>query len=130
MQSSSNIIDQKILARDESLSLILEAVKTLTNEKNLQGDFWVLNDKIAAAKTLKEALFQWGWDIRISSHDGFSRVFFVGEHLCDDAILFSAMAPFLEKDSFIAFRDEFGESWRYVFDGKGMKEQSATIHWD
>lgn len=56
-------------------------------------------------------------------------IHFIGEKLGDEKILFQALAPFVDKGSFIEMEGEDGDLWRWTFDGQQMIEQVARITW-
>ena len=54
---------------------------------------------------------------------------FTGESFANDIELFSVIAPYVEKDSFIEMCGAEGEIWRWVFDGLTCEEKKAKMNW-
>ena len=138
-----DVIEQKIVIKKENFSSILETIKNLTkNEDNMSGGSWgggasiqrwfswVSTDAVIQARTVAEALSAWRWEPHMNKDGDITYLYFRGEKLGDDAVLFKAIAPFVDKDSYVAFRGEDGLMWRYIFDGEKMAEQQARIVWE
>ena len=47
---------------------------------------------------------------------------FIGEKYGDEEIFFAALAPFVEKDSYISFEGEDGCKWTWCFNGKEVRQ--------
>lgn len=82
---------------------------------------WVDTPPKGGFKSLEKALEAWRY--RCDEDDS---VYFEGEKLGDDEILWTTLAPFIAKDSFIQCTGEDGCVWRWVFNGKTMKEVHPT----
>ena len=52
---------------------------------------------------------------------------FVGENYGDDKLLFDAIAPYVENDSYIQMHGEDGDLWRWIFKDEKFKQVSAKI---
>ena len=59
--------------------------------------------------------------------DGTSWLECLGDALCDDRLLFDAIAPFVKAGSFIEMSGEDGTLWRWHFDGKQCQEQLGHV---
>lgn len=91
---------------------------------------WVDTEEYKNAKTLEEALLAWRWEL-ISDADGnYCDIIFGGEKLGDDMVLFEALAPYVKPGSYIEMAGEDNALWRWVFDGKTMREISPTLIWE
>ena len=88
-----------------------------------QSYSWVVDSACLEAETLEEALMAWRWGYRSGE------LYFEGEKLGDDIILFCAIAPFVNAGSFIEMHGEEGFMWRWVFDGKECHEIEPTVTW-
>ena len=62
-----------------------------------------------------------------SIHRQETSLYFIGEKAGDERVLFNALAPFVQPSSFIHFRGEDGECWRWVFDGAKVKCDNAVV---
>jgi len=91
---------------------------------------WVTTEDYANAKTLEEAMNAWRWEATLDKDGNIASLYFTGEKLGDDEILFNAIAPYVKKGSFIDLEGEDGTIWRWKFDGKKMKEVTARIVFD
>lgn len=111
----------------------LEAIKELVSSgpglppKDLR---WVCGKILEKAKTLKKAMEECRWVIEEDEDGNVDGIYFEGEKYGDEDIIFEAMAPFVEKRSYIQMSGEEGATWRWVFDGKKCKEIWATITWE
>jgi hypothetical protein len=66
---------------------------------------------------------------KIPSDQDIIGIDFTGECAGAEKELFNAIAPYVEKDSWIEMSGEEGEVWRYVFDGEKCFEKSPKIEW-
>ncbi|MHB1611988.1 MAG: hypothetical protein ACYCOU_19240 [Sulfobacillus sp.] len=90
---------------------------------------WV-DSNFAQASTVAEILEAWRWEGEFDPITGdLTDIHFIGEKLGDEEILFQALAPFVDKESFIEMEGEDGDLWRWTFDGQQMIEQVARITW-
>jgi hypothetical protein len=88
---------------------------------------WVDMKELADAKTLPDALVAWRWSGFINDAGDLVEIDFDGEKLGDDAILLEAIAPFVEKGSYIEMEGEEGCHWKWCFDGKTMTEKQGRV---
>jgi hypothetical protein len=113
--------------KPESFAGALAAIKELGREHSYS---WVITQEFVDADTLKKALKAWRWNLEIDEETGVAcDLYFDGSKLGDDETLFHAIAPFVEKGSYIQMQGEDGHLWRWEFDGTRMRELSATISW-
>ena len=81
-------------------------------------------------KNLTDALEDVGWILEFDNATGdVVGISFESEKIGDEQIFFSAIAPYVTKGSFIEMCGEDGERWRWVFDGKTMKEVYPKVLW-
>lgn len=93
---------------------------------------WIDMDKFAklvAARDLKGVMEEWRYYCEIDENGDLAMEYFAGEKIGDEDKLWARLAPFVEKDSFIEIRGEDNEMWRWVFDGKTVKEIRPSIVW-
>lgn len=111
----------------------LAAIKALAGQETISDGSgrhfpWVETKDFLKAETLSQAMDAWRWNLRINEETGeVEDLWFEGEKLGDDEILFNAIAPFVEKGSYIEMGGEDGEVWRWVFDGTKCKEVAAVM---
>lgn len=67
---------------------------------------------------------EWRWHLTMQD-GGVIDIEFTGEKYGDDRIMFAAIAPFVEKGSYINMRGECGELITWSFDGKSFKEEDS-----
>jgi hypothetical protein len=114
----------------------LAAIKALAGSETITDASgrhfsWVDTREFLEAQTLPGAMKAWRWFLDSDDEtDEIHDITFEGEKLGDDAVLFDAIAPFVEPGSYIEMLGEDGSLWRWVFDGKTCQEKSANISWD
>ena len=129
--------------KKENFSAALVAIKALAEqleEKASGGSFgpnrierwfsWVVTSEFVDAKTLVDAIKAWRWQAQLNSDGDISALYFEGEKLGDDEVLFDALAPFVEDGSYIQMSGEEDAMWRWVFKNGVMLESYPTISWD
>lgn len=96
-----------------------------------RGHFaWVDTSTLLSAKSVQEHLAEWRWDPELDADGNIVGLDFTGEKLGDDMELFKALAPYVERGSFIRMSGEDGELWRWFFDGTSCVEQTPTVSFD
>lgn len=83
---------------------------------------WVYTDMVLDAETLEEALEEIRYDPIFNDNGDIINVEFIGEKYGDEEIFFTALAPFVEKDSYISFEGEDGCKWTWYFNGKEVRQ--------
>ena len=116
--------------KDKALKAILSLAGKETIVDSGGGHFSWVDNRFVNAKTLEAALYFWRWDYLNEDSATEFPIFFVGEKLGDDKILFDAIAPFVKAGSFIEMRGEDGYQWKWVFDGETCKEISGRVVYD
>lgn len=135
-------MSSKFLIEKKNFRKCLEAIKALDPEKDGGKGFhctaggpkirhfaWVETEEYKEAKTLQEAINAWNWQPELDKEGNIVDIYFEGEKLGDEQILFNAIAPFVEKDSYIQMSGEDDSFWRWCFDGKICFENNPTITW-
>jgi len=103
----------------------LKAIKDLVNHTDSFS--WVNTNGLSKAKILKEAFEAWRWGVL---GDPITEIYFNGEKIGDDRILFDTIAPFVKPGSYIEMSGEDGLIWRWCFDGNKCSEDTAELDWD
>jgi len=107
---------------------VIKVVKNLVKKRGLLK--WVNVEEVLNAKDIFEVISKCGWTVGVTTGNGdIDYIDFDGEKLGDDLILFEAIAPFVEKDSYIQMTGEDNCMWRWVFDGNACTESYADIVW-
>ena len=91
---------------------------------------WVSTDEFLNAKTLKDAMAAWRYDIEEDDLGNVIGIEFTGEKLGDELIMFKAIAPYVQDGSYLEMQGEDGESWRWLFRFNDVKEISPKVSWD
>jgi len=113
--------------KKENFEGALAAIKGLSGKETIHDASgphfsWVDTKEYQEAKTLPDALKAWRWEARLGIYGDVIGVDFAGEKAGDDDILFNAIAPFVERGSYIEMEGEDRMVWKWKFDGRRCKE--------
>ena len=142
--------DSMFTIKKENKEAALEAIKELAKPEKMEGKAsggrwscgsngkreeifysWVTTSDFLNASCLEDAIRAWRWCLESDNDSGdVIGIYFEGEKLGNDEILFDAIAPFVEEGSFLEMSGEDGALWRWSFDGKEMEEKYANINWE
>lgn len=123
----------KFTIKVENKVAALQAVKGLAGKETIKyrdgrSNFsWVNTEEFVNVPILEKALEAWRWHPIVDKAGNITCLEFKGEKYGDDTLLFTALAPYVEAGSYIKMKGEDGALFRWVFDGKGVKEQQATV---
>ncbi len=125
--------DTSFRIRANKVNEALKAVQSLHGKETISDGngrhfYWVSNT-FWKRDSLPAILKEWRWEITFDECGDVENMAFAGEKIGDEMKLFGAIAPFVEKGSFIEMDGEDGCMWRWVFDGMTCKEISPTITW-
>jgi hypothetical protein len=135
--------------KKENFDVALKAIVELADDKNkhqMSGGFWqggkqtewhyawVNMSDLASAKTIKDAIGVWRWEV-FSAEPEISReieedivdIYFVGDKIGQENLMFEAIAPFVEDGSYIEMAGEDGAIWRWVFARGECNDCGATV---
>jgi len=131
--------DSKFIVKKENFDEALKVIKALKDNTNqMHGGSsstgekwysWVEMSELANAKTLHEAIEAWRWTVELDKEENINEIQFEGEKLGDDLVLFKALAPYVEDDSFIEMHGEDGNTWRWSFCNGKCEERYPTTDW-
>jgi len=114
----------------------LASIKALAGKETITDSSgrhfsWVETNEFLDAETLTQAMNAWRWRLdRDDETQEIRDISFEGEKIGDEAVLFGAIAPFVEPGSYIEMHGEDGAIWRWIFDGKTCEEKAATVSFD
>jgi len=113
----------------------LEAIHNLAGKETISDSggrhfSWVNTDCFLSAKTLTDALEVWRWTAEEDAEGNITYLYFEGQKLGDDLILFEAIAPYVKEGSYICMRGEDGEHWRWFFENDMCVEQTGKVVYD
>ena len=100
----------------------LAAVKSLIGREPITDQTgrhfsFVQPDEWVGAASLAELLNAWRWEAEVAPDGDISGLEFQGEKHGDEDMLFAALAPYVEADSYIEMIGEDDKLWRWHFDG-------------
>ena len=70
------------------------------------------------------------WQIDFDDFDNINYIFFIGEKSWDEFEVLSLISEYVKDGSYIEMSGEDGSMWRWVFDGKNVKEIYPEIKWE
>ena len=86
----------------------------------IDKDFW----KVDRFDLMME---EWRYPVGYDSEGNVTSVGFEGEKLGDEEYLFEAIAPFVKAGSYIEMYGEEGHIWRWIFDGRTVREHTGSV---
>jgi len=124
------LMEAKFKIARENHSEAFKAIKSLAGKETIGDHFsWVNTKDFVKASSIKEAMEAWRWSPDFDEAGDIIGITFKGEKLGDDKTFFEAIAPYVEAGSYIQMQGEDGEMWRWVFDGKTVKEINPSVTW-
>ena len=114
--------------REENHKKALGAIKSLAGQETITFDrgpshfSWVDTETFLKAQHIEDALHEWRWKAEFGDNGDIVSIDFIGEKLGDCTIMFNAIAPYVEDESFIEMCGEDGYVWRWVFAEGIVKE--------
>lgn len=112
--------------KKENTSKALEIIKELV--KKGKEFRWVSNETLLEAKSLKDALEEFGYDT-IEDERELEIFDFMNEKLGDEFDMFQAIASVVEEGSYIEMYGEDGDTWRWVFENGKCIEKRPKVEW-
>lgn len=91
---------------------------------------WVSQNAVNEARTLEEALEEWGYSPSTDPEGNITDISFNAEKLGDEEHMFKVLAPFVREGSFLEMHGEDGGCWRWAFKDGKMKSVHAKVSWD
>jgi hypothetical protein len=89
---------------------------------------WVDTKTVLASTSLEEAMDEWRYELVVDPNTGdVTDINFTGEKYGDEEVLFGAIAPYVEAESYLAFSGEDGAHWRWFFDGSSVREETGVV---
>ncbi len=126
--------DSKFGIKKENFENALKALKkvfipeemTVTDfvkEREIPHFRWVSTDAVLNTTDILNALMHIRYKPVLDENGDIANVEFTGEKSGDERVFFTALAPFVEKGSYLAFEGEDGNRWTWKFDGKTVTEE-------
>lgn len=122
-----SVMECNFALKKENHADALEAIKSLAGKETIHdssgGHFsWVDTKDFLDARHIENALEAWRWEAEFDPDGNINRLCFVGEKLGDCELVFNAIAPYVEENSYIQMLGEDGFQWRWVFSKDGVRE--------
>lgn len=130
------LLESNFRIRAERHHEALQAVKGLIGKETTgrAGDMhfmWVYPSEFVGATSLIGVLHTWRWLVELDSSGNINEIIeFLGEKYGDEDLLFSTLAPFVEKGSYITMLGEDGIIWRWFFHNFQVQKQFGRIVFD
>lgn len=126
------MIDSNLTIKKENFDRALESLKKVFIPENMRCiDYndgkeyphfsWVDTNTVLNSKSLEEALIEIRYTPIYNLDGDICNVEFTGEKYGDDYIFFSALAPYVESDSYLCFMGEDGATLKCVFKNGEVK---------
>jgi hypothetical protein len=142
--------------KHENKEAALKAIKDLAGRETIEDSSgrhfsWVNTEAFLKAETLDDALKEWRWWVEVEKREpekvdinemafdydpedieakmDIVGISFSGEKKGNDDIVFEAIAPYVEEDSFIEMSGEDGCTWRWNFWDGQLIETYPEVHW-
>jgi hypothetical protein len=90
---------------------------------------WVDAEYHTKCKTLDEVLKEFRFETMYDNDGNLINLHFDCK-IGDEAILLTAIAPYFKDGSYIEWRGEEGETWKYIFTDGKILEQQGVIVWE
>lgn len=102
----------------DAIKLLMTKVKELGSSVSSTGEIWfafVITKLVSEAQSLSEALEGWRYHTETDKDGNIHSIYFTGEKLGQDQLLFDAIAPFVKEGSYISMIGESGCKWKWIF---------------
>jgi len=125
------LMESSFMILKENQDAALTAIKALAGKETIKDSSgmhfsWVNTENFLKAKTIHDALKEWHWETQVNQKGDIFDLYFTGEKLGDDNVLFDAIAPYVE-DGYIQMKGEDDYVWRWIFKGGQMRELPGTV---
>jgi len=108
----------------DNIPAALQAVKDLKGYETCSDSpphFSWVSSNFADKNTFESIMSAWRWSVMYDKEGNVIDIDFKGENLGDDALLLSAIAPFVEEGSYICIEANISDKWTWTF-------KNAVIH--
>ena len=113
----------------QNLQPMVAAIQGLYDSDSPRQYSWVQDGYEKLTDPIK-ILRAWRWQADLDEDGNIDEICFAGEKLGDEDVLFRAIAPFVRCGSYIEMSGEDGGLWRYFFENREMREQTAKLIWE
>lgn len=125
--------DSKLVIKKDNFKKALEALKSVFIPENMNCvDYingeeyphfsWVDTQVVLNADTLADALEEIRYYSKYDSNGNIIDVEFTGQKYGSEKVFFTALASYIEKDSYISFEGEDGAKWIWKFNGETVDQ--------
>lgn len=102
--------------KEENLPAVLEAIRELHGKLYGKETIPWVHEDFHKKENIKDTLEAWRWAAEFDEEGNIVDIFFSGEKLGDDEILFQQIEKFVESGSFITMSGEDSSDWKWVFE--------------
>lgn len=96
------------------------------NGKKYHHFSWVNTRTVLESINIVEALEEIRYAPQFDQDSNICNVEFIGEKYGDEQIFFDALVPYVENGSYLCFKGEDGDTWRWIFnDGSVQLEENV-----
>jgi len=128
-----NQVDHNFIINNKDIDNVINAIHSLNkNEDENQlayGYSWV-NMNFIKSNDIKEIFKCWRWHIDQDENGNIDSIYFEGQKLGDDDVLFRAIAPYVKDGSYIELHGEDNAIWRWAFKNGRFLETYPEITWN
>lgn len=114
-------IKSEFAMRKEVMQQALDALKSIPDE-----EFQLLTagkEEILKCDTFVDAMLAFDWRLILDANGDVIAIEFQGDKSHNDAAVMTAIAPFVEKDSYLMMLGEDRAVWAWLFDGTICEEK-------
>lgn len=119
--------DEDFFIDAHNIPNVIAAIHKLSESKSQYS--WV-SDKYREVKDIKELFKCWRWHVDQDDSGNIDSIYFEGQKLGDDDVLFRAIAPYVKDKSYIELHGEDNAIWRWAFKNGRFLETYPEITWN
>lgn len=123
--------ESKFTIKKENFETALKSLKAVFVPENMNTyDYingkryphfsWVDTNKVLDSLNITEALTGIRYIPQFDQNGDICNVKFIGEKYGDEEIFFKALAPYVESGSYLCFKGEDGDTWKWSFNGESV----------
>lgn len=121
-----NTTNAQFVILKKNFQNVIDTLKELSAQKELD---WIDNNVIQASSDIVDIFDELRYEVDFNVIGDIYCIWFIGEKLGSDEIIFNSIAQYVEDGSYIEYSGEDTDMWRYVFENGKMQEKYPTIIW-
>ena len=125
MGSRTHNIGSTVFIEKDRLNRVFDALRDLP----LPSNGWVTRREVLRSLDMKDILNAWGHNPRYDEQGNVTAVYWVWEGEDEElfTLLYTAIAPFVRAGSVQEYRDDYGNIWRWYFNGTRAVRQTGRV---